>query len=136
MTRVIQDLRRNLEVSKDSIRELESAERQGIRMDRALSRLDQASEDTALIFLDHTGRISDWRTGARRLYGFETAEMVGGGAAALFEEPERMDFPGCSLRHEEPRLVAFAGRVRVTERRSRRRSKSAHSRRADVTGSR
>ena len=93
LTRVIQDLRRNLEVSKGSILELESARLQGIRMDRALSRLDQASEDTVLILLDDTGHISEWRTGARRLYGFENHEMLGAGAAALFDEPGRMEFP-------------------------------------------
>ena len=90
MTKVIQDLRRSLE---GSVRELESAERQGTRLDRALSRLDQAPEDTAVILLDQAGYVSDWRTGATRLYGSESREMVSAGAAALFDESGRMDFP-------------------------------------------
>ena len=90
MTKVIQDLRLSLE---GSVRELESAERQGTRLDRALSRLDQASEDTAVILLDRSGNVSDWRTGATRLYGSESREMESTGAAALFDESGRRDFP-------------------------------------------
>ena len=62
-------------------------------MDRALSRLDQASGDTAVILLDQAGDVSDWRAGATRLYGSESREMVGTGAAALFDECGRMEFP-------------------------------------------
>jgi len=90
MTKVIQALRRSLE---GSIRELESAERHGTRLDRALSRLDQAPDDTAVILLDREGYVSDWRAGATRLYGFESREMVSAGATALFDESGRMDFP-------------------------------------------
>jgi PAS domain S-box-containing protein len=87
---VIQALRRSLE---GSVGELESAERQRTRLDHALSRLDQAQEDTAVILLDAAGYVSDWRTGATRLYGFKSREMVRAGAAALFDEPARTDFP-------------------------------------------
>jgi len=90
MTKMIQDLRRSL---KDSDRELESAERQRTRMDHALSGLDQASEDTAVILVDQAGYVSDWRTGATRLYDSESRAMVNTGAAALFDESGRMDFP-------------------------------------------
>ena len=86
LTKVIQELR-------GSVRELQLAERHGTRMDRALSRLDQASGDTAVILLDQAGDVSDWRAGATRLYGSESREMVGTGAAALFDECGRMDFP-------------------------------------------
>ena len=90
LTRVIQALRRSLE---GSIRELESAERHGTRLDRALSRLDHAREDTAVILLDEAGCVRDWRTGATRLYGFNSRDMVSAGAAALFDESGRADFP-------------------------------------------
>jgi len=93
MAKVIQDLSRSLGVLKGSVRELASAERQGTRVDHALSRLDQASEDTAVILLDQAGYVSDWRTGATRLYGSESRAMVNTGAAALFDESGRMDFP-------------------------------------------
>lgn len=93
MAKVIQNLRQRLDASANSIRELESAERQGIRTDRALSRLQRESEDTVLLFLDQSGQISDWRAGATRLYGFESSQMLGTGAAILFGEPGRQDFP-------------------------------------------
>jgi PAS domain S-box-containing protein len=90
MTKAIQTLRGSLQ---GALGELESAERQRTRLDGALSCLDQAREDTALIFLDQAGYISDWRTGATRLYGFNSREMVSAGAAALFDESGRTDFP-------------------------------------------
>ena len=93
MAKVIQHLRQRLDASANSIRELESAERQGIRTDRALSRLQWESEDTVLLFLDQSGQISDWRAGATRLYGFESSQMLGTGAAILFGAPGRQDFP-------------------------------------------
>ena len=93
MAKVIQNLRQRLDASANSIRELESAERQGIRTDRALSRLQRESEDTVLLFLDQSGQISDWRAGATRLYGFESSQMLGTGAAILFGAPGRQDFP-------------------------------------------
>ena len=89
MRTVIQALRRSLE---GSVRELESAEGERTRLDRALSRLDQALDDTAVILLDRGGHVSDWRTGATRLYGFKSREMVSAGAAALFDESGRTEF--------------------------------------------
>jgi len=93
MVKVIQNLRQRLDASANWIRELESAERRGIKTDRALSRLQRESDDTVLLFLDQSGQISDWRDGATRLYGFESSQMVGTGAAILFGEPGRQDFP-------------------------------------------
>jgi PAS domain S-box-containing protein len=57
-----------------------------------MGRLEQASDHTALILLDRTGRISDWRTGAARLYGLENSAMVGRAAATMFDE-RQVDFP-------------------------------------------
>jgi PAS domain S-box-containing protein len=90
MKKAIRTLRGSLE---GSLRELESAERQRTRLDRALRRLDQAREDTAVILLDEAGCIRDWRMGATRLYGFSSREMVSAGPAALFDESGRADFP-------------------------------------------
>lgn len=106
LTNVTQALRRSLE---GSIRELESAERHGTRLDRALSRLDQAPDDTAVILLDEAGYVSDWRTGATRLYGFESREMVSAEATALFDESGRTDFPRLLA---EARAATTRGRVR------------------------
>jgi PAS domain S-box-containing protein len=90
MTKVIRDLRRRLE---GSFRELESSWRRATRLDGALSRLDQASEDVAVSLLDQAGCVIDWRIGATRLYGFESRDMVSTRAAALFDESGRADFP-------------------------------------------
>ena len=113
MTKVIQDLSRSLGVLKGSVRELESAERQGTRVDHALSRLDQASEDTAVILLDQAGYVRDWRTGATRLYGFESREMASTGAAALFDECGRMDFPRLLAEAREAATSRRCRQVRV-----------------------
>ena len=45
-----------------------------------------------MILLDHAGSVSDWRTGATRLYGFTSRETVSAAAAALFDEPGRTEF--------------------------------------------
>lgn len=86
MARAIQDARRSLATLNSSIRALGSVEHQASRLDAALSRLEHASDDTALILLDRAGHISDWRTSATRLYGFNSCEMVGRGAATMFDE--------------------------------------------------
>jgi PAS domain S-box-containing protein len=75
----------------NSIHHLESVERQARRLDRAMSRFEQASDDTAVILLDQAGHISDWRTSATRLYGFESRQMVGRVASATFDERARED---------------------------------------------
>jgi PAS domain S-box-containing protein len=92
MARVIQESRQSLTTLNSSIRELGSVKRQASRMDAALSRLEHASEDTAVILLDRTGHISDWRTSATRVYGFDSCEMVGRGAATTFDELGEADF--------------------------------------------
>ena len=92
MAKAIQDLRRSLATLKSSTRELKSAERQARRVDCALSRLNQASEETVLILLDQTGHVSDWRAGATRLYGIESCEMVGRSAATMFDDLGEADF--------------------------------------------
>jgi PAS domain S-box-containing protein len=89
MGTVIRALRRSLD---GTARELDSAKGERTRLDCALSRLDQALDDTAVILLDRAGHVSDWRAGATRLYGFKSRDMVSAGAAALFDEPGRAEF--------------------------------------------
>ena len=92
MAKAMQDLRRSLATLDSSTRELKSVERRARRVDCALSRLEQGSEDTVLILLDQTGHVSDWRAGATRLYGIESCEMVGRSAASMFDELGEADF--------------------------------------------
>jgi PAS domain S-box-containing protein len=89
MGTVIRALRRSLE---GSARELDSAKGERTRLDRALSGLDQALDDTAVILLDHAGHVTDWRTGATRLYGFKSTDMVTAGMAPLFDDSSRTEF--------------------------------------------
>ena len=90
--KAIQDSRRSIDALVSSIRELKAAEHQANRIDGALSRLEQASQDAVLILLDQAGHVSDWRSGATRLYGCEGGEIVGRDAATLFDERGRADF--------------------------------------------
>ena len=92
MAKAIQGLRLSLATLDSSTRELKSAEREASRMNHALGRLEQASGETVLILLDQTGHISDWRTGAARLYRIESREMLGRGAATIFDDPGQADF--------------------------------------------
>ena len=92
MSKAIQDLRWRLATLNRSLRALESAERQATRLDRAMNRLEQALEDTVVILLDQTGHVSDWRSGATRLYGFESGDMAGRGAETMFDGPGQADF--------------------------------------------
>ena len=92
MAKAIQDSGRRLATLNGSIGELKSAERQANRINCALSRLEQMSADTVPILLDQTGHVSDWRTGATRLYGFESREMVGTSAATMFDDLGQADF--------------------------------------------
>jgi len=92
MAKAIQGLRLSLAALTSSTRELKSAERQASRMNHALGRLEQASGETVLILLDQTGHVSDWGSGAARLYRVESREMVGKGAATIFDEPGQADF--------------------------------------------
>jgi PAS domain S-box-containing protein len=91
MGTVIQPLRRRLE---GAVRQFTSAEGERTRLDRALTRLEQALANTAVILLDRAGHVSVWRSGATRLYGFSSGEMVTAGAAALFDEPGQTAFHG------------------------------------------
>jgi len=92
LARAIHALRLSLATLISSTRELESAEHRARRMNCALGRLEQASGETVLILLDETGHISDWSTGAARLYGIESREIVGRNVATIFDEPGQEDF--------------------------------------------
>jgi PAS domain S-box-containing protein len=92
VSKTVQYLRQNVAALNTSVLELKSAERQARRVDSALSRLDQASQDAVLILLDQTGHVSDCRSAATRLYGIERGDMVGSSAAARFEKLGEADF--------------------------------------------
>ncbi len=51
--------------------------------------LVEGARDYAIILLDPAGRIASWNEGARRLVGYEEAEIVGKPVAALFTPEDR-----------------------------------------------
>lgn len=64
--------------------ELKSSERQGRLVDSVFSQLDEAAAGTVVVTLDPSGRVSNWRVGATRLYGVQAAEIIGASPAPLF----------------------------------------------------
>ncbi len=81
---MVQRERRRVAVADDRIRELKSIERQGRLVETAFGRLKAQSSDTIIAILDSDGRIKDWGAGAARLYGYDTQNILGARAAALF----------------------------------------------------
>jgi PAS domain S-box-containing protein len=84
VTRALQTERRRMRDTDAWLMELKSTERLQRIVDAALSRLDAAAPDCAIIILDSHGRITDWRAGATRLYGREQPTVLGASAAVLF----------------------------------------------------
>jgi PAS domain S-box-containing protein len=81
---MVQKERRRVAVADDRIRELKSIERQGRLVETAFGRLEARSSDTIIAILDSDGRIRDWGAGAARLYGYDSQNILGTSAAALF----------------------------------------------------
>jgi PAS domain S-box-containing protein len=92
LTKALQHQRRRLATLDEWVLELKSTERYGRLVDGAFTRLDEAAGDTVLILLDRTGHITDWRTGATRVYGIESKVLVGSSAAPLFGDLSPDDF--------------------------------------------
>jgi PAS domain S-box-containing protein len=85
LTRSVEKERRRLLALEPWMRDLKSSERQGRLVDSAFSRLDEAAE-TVVVLLDRSGRVSDWRLGATRLYGHAAPDIVGTSPTALFDD--------------------------------------------------
>jgi PAS domain S-box-containing protein len=84
MSAAIQEHRRLLKAAERRIRELQAVERHGRAIDATFDRLEEAPNDSVIVMLDHQGRITSWRAGARHLYGSRSEEVVGTRGAALF----------------------------------------------------
>jgi PAS domain S-box-containing protein len=86
-TAAVQKHRAQLSIAEARIHELQSLVRRGQATDLAFGRLEEVSTDDVLIILDQQGRITDWRAGARRLYGCTAEDALGMSGAALFCPP-------------------------------------------------
>jgi PAS domain S-box-containing protein len=82
---LLEDERRRMASLEPWMRELKSKEREGRLVDSVFAQLDEAAR-AVVVVLDSAGRISNWRTGATRLYGRAAAEMLGTSPASLFED--------------------------------------------------
>jgi PAS domain S-box-containing protein len=96
-------------------RELEAALCRLQESERSFELLVDSVTDYALYMLDPTGRIISWNSGARRIKGYETAEIIGKNFECFYSEQDRAaGLPAAGLRTAalEGRLETEGWRVR------------------------
>jgi PAS domain S-box-containing protein len=88
-------------------RELETALSRLQESERSFELLVDSVTDYALYMLDPTGRIISWNSGARRIKGYESAEIIGKNFACFYSEQDRAaGIPAAGLR-----TAALEGRL-------------------------
>ena len=88
-------------------RELETALHRLQESERSFELLVDSVTDYALYMLDPTGRIISWNSGARRIKGYETAEIIGKNFECFYSEQDRaVGLPAAGLR-----TAALEGRL-------------------------
>jgi PAS domain S-box-containing protein len=95
--------------------ELEAALRRLQESERSFELLVESVTDYALYMLDPTGRIVSWNSGARRIKGYDAAEIIGKNFECFYSEPDRAaGVPAAGLRTaaREGRLETEGWRVR------------------------
>ena len=96
-------------------RELEAALRRLQESERSFELLVDSVTDYALYMLDPTGRVVSWNSGARRIKGYEAAEIIGKNFECFYSEPDRAaGIPATGLRTaaREGRLETEGWRLR------------------------
>jgi len=96
-------------------RELETAIHRLQETERSFELLVDSVTDYALYMLDPTGDIVSWNSGARRIKGYEAAEIIGKNFGCFYSEPDRTaGVPAANLRTAalEGRLETEGWRVR------------------------
>jgi PAS domain S-box-containing protein len=100
---------------RERTRELETALRRLQESERSFELLVESVTDYALYMLDPTGRVVSWNSGARRIKGYEAAEIIGKNFACFYSEPDRAaGVPAAMLRTaaREGRLETEGWRLR------------------------
>ncbi len=95
--------------------ELEAALSRLQESERSFALLVESVTDYALFMLDPTGRIVSWNSGARRIKGYEAAEIIGKNFECFYSEQDRAaGLPAAGLRTAalEGRLETEGWRVR------------------------
>src|SRR5262245_2907063 len=72
--------------AKNTIGHLQGRDRHRRLLDAALRHVEDTETDTAIVFLDANGIITEWRSGAERLYGYSAAQAIGMSANVLLAE--------------------------------------------------
>jgi PAS domain S-box-containing protein len=96
-------------------RELEGELQRLRQSERSFELLVDSVTDYALFMLDPSGRIVSWNSGARRIKGYEAAEIIGKNFACFYSEQDRAaGVPAAGLRTAacEGRLETEGWRVR------------------------
>jgi PAS domain S-box-containing protein len=75
---------REVDAADVRIRELKALERHGRAIDIACERLEHVPSEYTLVLLDALGRITEWRTGAQRQFGWRPEDVVGSKGSMLF----------------------------------------------------
>jgi PAS domain S-box-containing protein len=110
--------RLNLELEEKVIertRELEEASSRLQESERSFELLVDSVTDYALYMLDPTGQIVSWNSGARRIKGYDSAEIIGKHFSCFYSEDDRAsDIPMRGLRTaaREGRLETEGWRLR------------------------
>jgi PAS domain S-box-containing protein len=95
--------------------ELEAALHRLQESERSFELLVESVTDYALYRLDPTGRIVSWNSGAKRIKGYEAAEIIGKNFECFYSEPDRAaGVPAAGLRTaaREGRLETEGWRLR------------------------
>jgi PAS domain S-box-containing protein len=100
---------------KERTRELEAALNRLQESERSFELLVNSVTDYALYMLDPTGRIVSWNSGARRIKGYESAEIIGKNFECFYSaQDQAAGVPAAGLRTaaREGRLETEGWRVR------------------------
>jgi PAS domain S-box-containing protein len=103
------------EMVKERTSELEAALRRLQESERSFGLLVDSVTDYALYMLDPSGRVISWNSGARRIKGYEAAEIIGKNFECFYSEQDRTaGIPAAGLRTaaQEGRLETEGWRLR------------------------
>lgn len=96
-------------------RELEAALRRLQESERSFQLLVESVTDYALYMLDPTGRVVSWNPGAKRIKGYEAAEIIGKNFECFYSEQDRaagVPAAGLQTAAKEGRLETEGWRMR------------------------
>jgi PAS domain S-box-containing protein len=103
------------EMVKERTSKLEAALRRLQESERSFELLVDSVTDYALYMLDPSGRVVSWNSGARRIKGYDAAEIIGKNFERFYSEPDRAaGVPAAGLRTaaREGRLETEGWRLR------------------------